>query len=142
MSELPESLRRAVHARAGGACEYCLLPESTGYYAHEVDHVVARKHDGKTELRNLALACMSCNRRKGSDLASIDPLTDEMSELFNPRAHRWLDHFQLSGALIQPRTVIGRTTARLLHFNEPHRVDERLPFVLSHGLKPAEDPLP
>lgn len=135
MSAVAESLRRAVHSRAGGACEYCLIPEGAGFYAHEVDHVVALKHGGKSGLDNLALACFSCNRHKGSDLASIDPLTNEISDLFNPRRHRWSEHFSLSAARILPRTAIGRTTARLLHFNEPLRVDERQLFVRSNILK-------
>ena len=68
MSIVAENLRRAVHSRAGGACEYCLIPESAGFYTHEIDHVVALKHGGKSELGNLALACLSCNRHKGSEV--------------------------------------------------------------------------
>lgn len=129
MSDVADSLRRVVQERAADACEYCRLPDHSGYQDHEVDHVVPRKHGGKSEAGNLALACFCCNRHKGSDLASVDPLTDETTELFNPRLHRWAEHFRFVGALIQPRTAIGRTTARLLHFNEPLRVDERKPFV-------------
>jgi 5-methylcytosine-specific restriction endonuclease McrA len=41
--------------------------------AHQIDHVVAEKHDGATTLDNLANSCVLCNLRKGSDLSSIDP---------------------------------------------------------------------
>ena len=135
MSIVAENLRRAVHSRAGGACEYCLIPESAGFYSHEIDHVIALKHGGKSELENLALACLSCNRHKGSDLASVDPVTKQISDLFNPRRHRWSEHFTLAAARIQPQTAIGRATARLLHFNEPIRVEERQLFVRSKILK-------
>ena len=138
MSIVAENLRRAVHSRAGGACEYCLIPESAGFYTHEIDHVVALKHGGKSELGNLALACLSCNRHKGSDLASIDPLTNEIADLFNPRGHRWSQHFTLFEARIQPKTAIGRTTARLLHFNEPLRVAERRLLVRANVLRPPK----
>ncbi len=42
-----------MHERAGGACEYCLAPEATALFAHEVDHVVAEKHGGTTTEDNL-----------------------------------------------------------------------------------------
>jgi hypothetical protein len=41
MTYVPAALRRLVHERAGGACEYCLVPEAMTLVAHEVDHVVA-----------------------------------------------------------------------------------------------------
>ena len=136
MSDVADSLRLRVVERAGDACEYCLVPSGSGYYTHEVDHVVPRKHQGRSTLDNLAYACLPCNRHKGTDLSSIDPLTDEITELFNPRGHRWPEHFRLLGARIQPRTPIGRTTARLLHFNEPLRIEERKPFAIVGLLKP------
>lgn len=136
MSDVADSLRSLVIERAGKACEYCLLPSGSGYYSHEVDHVVPRKHRGRSTPENLAFACLPCNRHKGTDLASIDPVSGEITELFNPREQRWSDHFRLVGARIQPRTAVGRTTARLLHFNEPLRLDERTPFALVGQLKP------
>jgi 5-methylcytosine-specific restriction endonuclease McrA len=63
---VPAALRRLVHERARGACEYCLAPEATALFAHEVDHVVAEKHGGTTTEDNLALACAACNLHKGA----------------------------------------------------------------------------
>jgi 5-methylcytosine-specific restriction endonuclease McrA len=74
-SEVSAALRRSVIERAKGACEYCQLHQDFSIYTHEVDHVTATKHGGKTILENLALACLPCNRRKGSDLTSFDPET-------------------------------------------------------------------
>ncbi|GAK58815.1 HNH endonuclease [Candidatus Vecturithrix granuli] len=55
-------LRRVVHKRAEGRCEYCLMPEFATFAAHEIDHIIAQKHGGQTTLENLALACILCNK--------------------------------------------------------------------------------
>ena len=55
-------LRREIIERAGTRCEYCLLPAEVGFFPHEIDHVIAAKHGGKTEPENLAYACWRCNR--------------------------------------------------------------------------------
>ena len=69
---IPSSLRQLVIDRAQGKCEYCLIHQDVSIYSHEVDHVIARKHAGQTVAENLALSCLSCNRHKGSDLATFD----------------------------------------------------------------------
>jgi hypothetical protein len=50
-----------------------------------------RKH-GVVE--NLAFACVFCNRYKGSDIATVDPVTGEAVRLFDPRQDSWGDHFE------------------------------------------------
>jgi len=67
--------RRQVYTRAEGRCEYCLVHQDDAYAAYQIDHVIAEKHGGATTLDNLALACMPCNRRKGSEISSVDPET-------------------------------------------------------------------
>ena len=42
------SLRRLVCNRANHGCEYCLIPEIAVLVSHEIDHVIAEKHGGKT----------------------------------------------------------------------------------------------
>jgi HNH endonuclease len=121
------TLRRLVYDRACEACEYCLVPEIAVLVSHEVDHVIAEKHGGQTDESNLALACTICNKHKGSDLASIDPISGEIVRLYQPRGDRWSDHFQLdckNGEII-PLTAIGRVTVRLLQLNRRERVEER-----------------
>jgi 5-methylcytosine-specific restriction endonuclease McrA len=73
VTHIPAELRRAVRQRANGSCEYCRIPEEDCLAYHEVDHVIAEKHTGETKFENLALCCTLCNRRRGSDSASIDP---------------------------------------------------------------------
>ncbi len=119
------ALRELVRHRAGGRCEYCLLHEEDGFFPHEIDHVVARKHEGPTRKDNLAWSCFPCNNLKGSDLASIDPETGRVVRLFNPRRQRWSQHFRLDGAVILPLTPQGRATVNLLQLNHPERVRRR-----------------
>lgn len=129
------SLRQLVTQRAYGTCEYCRIHQSFSIYSHEVDHIIALKHGGQTTPENLVLACLPCNRHKGSDLTSLDPFTGEITPLFNPRTQTWSEHFQLNGGAIQGLTAIGRTTLFLLKMNEPSRLQLRQALA-SQGLYP------
>ena len=119
------ALRRQVRERASGRCEYCLLTEVKAFFPHEPDHIISRKHGGETVLENLALACFDCNRFKGSDIASLDPISGELVALFNPRNQRWSEHFRLNGGEIIPLTAVGRATETMLRLNLPQRVEAR-----------------
>jgi hypothetical protein len=125
LTHVPAELRRRVRERARSCCEYCRIPEGLSFAPHEVDHIVAEKHDGRSTEENLALCCTLCNRRKGSDLASIDPQTGEIVALFHPRRDRWSDHFQFDGTRVVPLTPCGRATVRLLRLNAESRLAER-----------------
>ncbi len=116
------ALRRAVAERAQHCCEYCGIAEDTVLAPHEPDHIIGEQHGGATSLINLAYACFRCNRYKGPNIATQDPLTGHLVLLFNPRAERWSEHFQLDEAVIAPLTPVGRGTALLLRFNDEQRV--------------------
>jgi len=122
---IPAALRTLVQRRAQHRCEYCLLHEEDAALAHEPDHVIARKHRGKTMDDNLAWTCFTCNRHKGSDVASIDPVTGRIVRLFHPRKDHWNRHFRLEGVTIIPQTAIGRVTVFLLQLNHADRVAVR-----------------
>lgn len=126
---IPKRLRRLVIKRAGGRCEYCLIHQDDRPETHPIDHVIALKHNGRTVKENLALACVICNGNKGSDLASIDPMSGEIVPLFNPRTQNWDDHFELSGAQIIGRTAIGRATVSLLRLNDDERLSYRQSLI-------------
>jgi hypothetical protein len=72
---ISQSLRHNIIERAGNRCEFCLLPAGVSFFPHEIDHLIAQKHGGRTQLDNLAYACWRCNRHKGTDLGSFDPDT-------------------------------------------------------------------
>jgi HNH endonuclease len=120
-----EAVRRAVFERAGGRCEYCLIHSDDTYQPHEIDHIYAEKHGGPSDDSNLCLSCYSCNRNKGSDLASLDPVTGEVTRLFHPRRDEWNAHFRLVGAVIEGITREGRATVEILRFNSFVRISER-----------------
>lgn len=126
MTYISEELRRKVAERAEYRCEYCHLHVDNAYFSHEIDHIYAEKHGGKTFEANLCLACADCNRYKSSDLCSLDPLTDEVVALYHPRRQSWSDHFRLhEDGMIEPLSANGRATARILWLNDPETVDER-----------------
>lgn len=129
--------RRTVRQRAQNCCEYCLVSELLSAVTHEVDHIIAEKHGGLTEVGNLALSCVACNRRKGSDIASLDPQSGSLVPLFNPRDQIWHEHFEISGVEVLGRTEIGRTTVHFLQLNAEQRLIERSAFIAA-GLFPPE----
>jgi hypothetical protein len=102
-----------------------LLPAKVAFFPHEIDHIIAEKHDGETNADNLALTCWRCNRYKGSDLGSFDPETGNFSFLFNPRKQEWKLHFMFSEVMIIGLTPEGRTTVKLLQINSEERLAER-----------------
>ncbi|PSR18234.1 HNH endonuclease [filamentous cyanobacterium CCP3] len=126
MSYVSAALRQLVTQRAGNRCEYCLFPQKATLFTFEMEHIVAEKHGGATLADNLALACPYCNRAKGTDLGSIDPVTNKLTPFFNPRTQQWQDHFQLSDkAEIVPLTPEGRVTTHILQLNDSERRLER-----------------
>ena len=70
-------------------------------------------------------SCAVCNRRKGSDISSVDPEAGTLVPLFNPRTQPWSDHFRLDGMHIVGLTDIGRTTVAFLQLNAFERLIER-----------------
>ena len=126
---IPRSLRITVRERAAYRCEYCRLPEALDQFPHHVDHIRAIKHDGSSDLNNLALACFECNTSKGSNIATYDPETDQLVALFNPRTQDWFELFVLDGLRIRGMTPVGRATVHTLNMNHPSQIDARRFFI-------------
>jgi len=103
--------------RSAGRCEYCQLPQKATRVPFEIDHIISRKHGGRTVGSNLAVACWYCNSFKGPDISGLDPLTKKLTPLFNPRRHKWSHHFRYEGAILIGQTAVGRTTIRVLQIN-------------------------
>src|SRR5687768_7101956 len=91
LSGMERALQAAVWERAAACCEYCRLPQASHPLPFQIDHIVAQQHHGATELWNLALACLRCNRFKGPNLSGIDPATGAICRLFHPRKDTWND---------------------------------------------------
>ena len=120
MSEyISATLRDTIRERAGFQCEYCLLPEAESFFPFEPDHIIALKHDGLTDLSNLASSCLECNNAKSAQTECRDPITGQSVPLFNPRRQSWSEHFVWSddGKRILGKTPIGRATIVALQLN-------------------------
>jgi len=130
LPSIPAALRYLVFERARQRCEYCPIHQDVSIYSHEVDHIIALKHGGQTQADNLAVACLPCNRSKGSDLTTFDPLSNTIVPLFNPRQHIWSEHFLLEDAIIVGLTPIGRATVVLLKLNAPTRLLHRRVLIV------------
>jgi hypothetical protein len=124
---MTEAVRRFVRERAEHRCEYCQLhQDDSPLAALHIEHIRPRKHGGTDGEENLALACIDCNLRKGSNLTGIDPETGAVTVLFHPRQNSWETHFEWKGLHLAGRTTVGRTTVRVLELNSDDRLDLRL----------------
>jgi hypothetical protein len=120
------TIRARVRDRAGHRCEYCRIHQQHYLITFHVEHIVAQQHPGGNDELNLALACHFCNRHKGPNLAGMDPMTCELTRLFNPRIDTWNQHFQIQAGRIIGLTPVGRTTVDVLNMNRPDRIRVRL----------------
>ena len=134
---MERSLQELVWRRAGNRCEYCQVPQSHDRIPFEIDHIVARKHAGKTTPANLALSCAYDNAYKGANIAGIDPRTGRLTKLFHPRRHKWQRHFRWDGPILVGRTPIGRATVAVLVINHPLRVEQRQELIGAGMFPPA-----
>ncbi|MFN7344054.1 MAG: HNH endonuclease [Prosthecobacter sp.] len=124
---MTEAVRHFVRQRAGHRCEYCQLHQNDSPLAAlHIEHIRPIKHGGTDALENLCLACIDCNLHKGANLTGIDPETDTITPLFNPRRDSWVEHFLWNGIRIVGVTAVGRTTVRVLDLNGDDRLDLRL----------------
>jgi HNH endonuclease len=130
MKYIHAELRRDVIARAGNCCEYCLLNQADYFLTFHIDHIIADRHGGKSISDNLCLCCPRCNTNKGTDFASFDLQTGDITPLYHPRKHQWTDHFRLNGSVIEALTPIGRVTVRLLRLNKAAYVKDREGLIL------------
>jgi hypothetical protein len=141
--KLSASVQEQVRLRANFLCEYCHTDETWQYIPFTIDHIISVSEGGEDSLDNLALACFHCNRYKSNKQMAFDAETEKRVPLFNPREHRWADHFIWSGngLLIIPLTAIGRATIGLLEFNR-ERIQQIRSADISIGRHPPfDDPI-
>lgn len=86
-------LRDLVAKRANYTCEYCRSQADFSADSFSVEHILPRILDGKTIAKNLALSCQGCNSHKAIKTAAIDPISETLVALFNPRIQNWDEHF-------------------------------------------------
>ena len=140
MNRISAEIRQTVAARAQNVCEYCLIAEEDAFFRFQIEHIISRKHGGSDALENLALACVFCNRYKGSDIATLSPGTNELIGFYNPRTMRWREHFQLDEVIIKPLNAVGEATIRILQMNAEEQILERR-VLYNRGRYPNEKAL-
>src|SRR5690242_9586962 len=97
----------------------------------DFDHIIPEALGGPTEEENLWLACSLCNAFKGNRVNALDPLTNEIVTLFNPRRQIWKEHFAWTtdGTEIVGQTPTGRATVVALQLNRELLVNARKLWV-------------
>ena len=88
----------------------------------------------------MCYVCSFCNRRKGSDIGTLDPNTGRLVRLFNPRTQTWSDHFELDGFYMVGLTPEGRATVELLQLNGYERLVERAELARAGWLSGSSEP--
>jgi hypothetical protein len=87
-----------------------------------LEHIVPRSRSGQTELDNLALACPSCNLKKSDRSDLTDPVTSDAVPIYNPRVHRWDEHFRWVGLRIVGVSAVGRALIEAFDLNHARRL--------------------
>lgn len=141
---ISEPTRQAIRERASYLCEYCHSPERLSANRFTIDHVIPRSLEGSDDISNLALACRRCNERRYNFVAGVDPESQEIVALFNPRRQQWAEHFVWveGGVVIQGITPTGRATCTRLDLNDMRYPEEdsiraTRRFWIQTGLHPS-----
>ncbi|NJM49087.1 MAG: HNH endonuclease [Alkalinema sp. RU_4_3] len=118
-SYISEALRQIIIARAQNRCEYCKCSADVTTEMFSVEHTYPRSLGGGNTLDNLAWSCLGCNSFKGARIKAIDPLTQQLAPIFNPRQHNWEEHFSWSADYCEiiGQTPTGRASVQALKLN-------------------------
>lgn len=116
---VPAKLRNLVAKRANFICEYCRSREDFSGESFAIEHIFPRTLGGKTIAENLAYSCLGFNSHKAVKTKAIDPNSETIVDLFNPRIQDWNEHFAWSVDFIEiiGLTPIGRATISALKIN-------------------------
>lgn len=114
------STRAQLRHRAQCLCEYCHSSEEASTSQFTIDHLQPRSLGGTDTLENLALACHRCNTRRYNFTKGIDSQSNSIVSLFNPRTHRWNEHFMWSSDLLRiiALSSTGRATCKRSDMND------------------------
>jgi hypothetical protein len=109
-------IRRVIRERAQYLCEYCHASEEASAAQFAIDHILPHSLGGSDHLENLALACQRCNGYRYNFTTALDPHTQAIVPLFNPRTQQWAEHFlwTADGVRIIGTSPIGRATCHRL----------------------------
>jgi len=125
------ALRKLVLGRADNRCEYCKTSAEFATQSFTIEHIFPSSKGGTSTEDNLAFACGGCNSHKTDRTEALDPLSELMVALFNPRLDSWKDHFDWSENFseILGKTPTGRATIDALKLNRHGLKNLRLALV-------------
>ncbi|MDQ3011350.1 MAG: HNH endonuclease [Acidobacteriota bacterium] len=134
-----ESVRQSVREAFGNRCAYCLSSQRYTNSKLEIEHIIPKAIGGSDDELNLCLACRLCNSYKSIQTEAVDPTSNAVVPLFNPRTQAWSEHFQWSrdGVRVIGLSVIGRATVEALQLNNETAVNVRRNWV-SVGWHPPD----
>jgi hypothetical protein len=129
--KVPVRLGRKVRESARFRCGYCLVSEALIGMLMEFEHLLPILLGGLTIESNLWLSCRTCNNAKRAQYEALDPVTNQLVLLFNPRLQSWDEHFGWSEDRleIEGRTPTARATVLALRLNDPIRLAARRLWV-------------
>jgi hypothetical protein len=138
-SYIPVAIQREIISLSNNRCEYCLYPTAFSPNSFHFDHIIPLSKGGLSILKNLARVCGGCNGFKQDKTHYFDPFTYQLCNLYNPREHRWEDHFQWSddNLLIIGISPIGRASVELFQVNRQANVNLRELLIMA-GLHPSK----
>jgi HNH endonuclease len=133
--------RQRIRQRANFLCEYCHSSEEASASLFTFDHLIPQSLGGNDTDNNLALACHRCNGRRYNFIDGIDPKTQAIVPLFNPRQNHWPEHFLWSadGQKILGLTPIGRATIERLDMNDDGSIQRARRLWIRGGWHPPTD---
>lgn len=120
-AELDHRVREAAHYR----CGYCLSQQQYTMSRLTIEHILPRavfplNDPAANAEENLWLSCSFCDGHKSDKTTAVDPQTNQLVPLFNPRRQNWYDHFEWAadGIRVIGLTPNGRATVQALHLND------------------------
>lgn len=104
----------------------------------ELEHIIPLAKGGTNDEANLWLACPLCNGHKSDKVETLDPETNTIVPLFNPRRQTWNQHFRWSsdGTQIIGLTPTGRATVAALCLDSDSDAQEVRRYWVEAGWHP------
>ncbi len=96
-------------------------------FPFEIEHIIPLSRQGTDDEANLALACRSCNLRKGTRISGVVTDSDTEVHFFHPRQNHWSEHFQIDAesGMVMGITAVGKVTVENLEMNSAAQVVAR-----------------
>ena len=141
-TRIPVNIRKRIRKAALYRCGYCLSTQRYVMGLLEIEHIIPLAGGGTDEEENLWLSCTLCNRFKGIKFSHLDPITNIIAPLFNPRTQVWKEHFRWdeAGVRIAGITPTGRATVEAIQLNNEIALEVRFQWVGANW-HPPEDSL-